>query len=292
MFAEAYPKASCFTHPVIMSLRFLDGTVESSVGSFVILNSDGWVATTTHVRNTFSVIMCHMKERAAHRERAVAIQQDPRLSPEQKRRRIARLKANPRWITHHSVWWGRNGVRIQEAKVLPEADLAILRLEPFDPMAVSVYPTLKNPSNLLPGTSLCRLGFPFHDVDTTFDEETRQFVFPVGTVPPPRLPIEGIYTRDVVAGRSGDERYEIKFLETSSPGLKGQSGGPIFDAKGTVWAIQSRTSHYPLGFSPKVKKDGEEVEESQFLNVGWGVHPQVLVAFLKDSGIAFEVSGY
>jgi hypothetical protein len=30
--------------------------------------------------------------------------------------------------------------------------------------------------------------------------------------------------------------------------------------------------HLPLGFSPRVRKNGQEIEENQFLNAGWGVH--------------------
>lgn len=151
--------------------------------------------------------------------------------------------------------------------------MAVGRLEPFDPKAMSTYRTLKNPSNLPIGTSLCRLGFPFHSIKASYDEEKDSFVLPPGTLPVPRFPIDDIYTRNVVMGKSKDGKYEIKFLETSSAGLRGQNGGPIFDTQGRVWAIQSRTVHFPLGFSPKVKKNGQEVEENQFLNVGLGVHP-------------------
>ena len=56
--------------------------------------------------------------------------------------------------------------------------------------------------------------------------------------------------------------------------------------------IMSRTTHFPLGFSPKVKKNGKEVEENQFLNVGLGAHPEVIVAFLADNGISFRLSDY
>jgi len=115
-----------------------------------------------------------------------------------------------------------------------------------------------------------------------------------GTLPLPLFPIEGIYTRNVITGKSKDGKYQIKFLETSSPGLRGQSGGPIFDVKGTVWAVQSRTASFPLGFSPKIKQKGKgkEVEEHQFLNVGWGVHPELIVVFLKDNGVKFNLSDY
>lgn len=38
------------------------------------------------------------------------------------------------------------------------------------------------------------------------------------------------------------------FIETSTPRLRGQSGGPIFDVNGAIWAIQSQTHHLKLGF--------------------------------------------
>jgi len=167
------------------------------------------------------------------------------------------------------------------------------RLEPFDSAFVKTYPTIKDPvSNLNPGTSLCRLGFPFHELKTSFNEEKGNFELPPEVLPVPLFPLEGIFTRNVLGGKSKDGRYEIKFLETSSPGLKGHSVGPVFDTNGTVWAIQSRTQHFPLGFSPKVIRDGKEVEEHQFLNVGWGIHPEVIVSFLQDNGISFRLSDY
>jgi S1-C subfamily serine protease len=110
-----------------------------------------------------------------------------------------------------------------------------------------------------------------------------------GTLPIPRFPIEGIMTRDANAGKSKDGKYDIRFIETSTPGLKGQSGGPIFDVKGAIWGIQSHTTHLPLGFSPKIKRNGKEIEENQFLNVGLGIHPSLLISFLTDNGVKFQV---
>jgi len=170
--------------------------------------------------------------------------------------------------------------------------LAIGRLEPFNSDAITEYPILKNPSNLPHGTSLCKLGFPFHQINATYDETNGSFTLEPGSLPAPFFPIEGIFTRDIVKGKSSDGKYEIKFLETSSPGLMGQSGGPIFDSNGTVWSIQSHTEHLPLGFSPKIEKEGRIFEENQFLNVGRGIHPDILIKFLNDQGINFELSDY
>lgn len=292
MFAYAYEQASEFTQPLVISIRYFDDTVKCGLGSFVILNSDGWIATAAHLLETKIALQQHSKEIAIYKEQVLSIEQNQNLTAKQKHKRISHLKSNPKWITNQSFWWSNDVGRIQEVKVLQEADLAICRIEPFDPKAISTYPTLKNPSKLPLGTSLCRLGFPLYELEATFNQEKNQFVLAPNALPVPRFPIEGIFTRHISMGKSKDGKYEIKFLETSSPGLRGQSGGSIFDTKGTLWGIQSKTIHFPLGFSPKVKKDGREVEENQFLNVGWGVHPEVLVAFLKDNDIKFTLSDY
>lgn len=100
------------------------------------------------------------------------------------------------------------------------------------------------------------------------------------------------YTRNLEAGVSPDRLYKIRFLETSSPGLRGQSGGSIFDVNGTLWSIQSHTSHYDLGFNPSIQMNGKIIEEFQFLNVGSGVHPETLAAFLKENGVPYNLSSY
>ncbi len=87
-------------------------------------------------------------------------------------------------------------------------------------------------------------------------------------------------TRIRSGGRTPDGAPELSYLETSTPGLRGQSGGPIFDVEGRLCAIQVHTVHYPLGFSPVVEQGGRQLEEHQFLNVGVGVHADTILAFL------------
>ena len=204
---------------------------------------------------------------------------------------LIRNVGDKKWITHNSFWWAGDGVNIKDVKHLPEGDLVVGQLDPFYPGQITRYPVFKNPANIKTGTSLCKLGFPFHEIKTTFDD-AKGFRLEDGSLPIPFFPIEGIYTRDVVHGKSRDGRYVLKYLETSTPGLRGQSGGPTFDVKGTIWAIQSRTEHLPLGFTPVINKDSKPVEEHQFLNAGLGVHPELITAFLTDNGINFNISDY
>lgn len=293
MFADACRLVSRFTRPVIVFTRFHDKTVKCGCGAFVVLNDEGWILTAAHLWKSSFACKEHSKQIAEYDEKVQAIQSDRGLSAKQKGERLRRLKSDPRWITNHSFWWGWDGVTIEDVRSLPKGDIAVGRLEPYDPHRVGTYPVIKDPtSNLNIGTSLCRLGYPFLQIEATFDEKNGAFELAPGALPLPRFPIEGIYTRNAVAGKSRDGKYETKFLETSSPGFRGQSGGPIFDVKGTVWAIHSRTAQLPLGFGPGEKKDGRETGENQFLNVGLGVHPELIVAFLRDNGVRFNSSDY
>jgi hypothetical protein len=155
---------------------------------------------------------------------------------------------------------------------------------------VAAYPVFRNPATPLRiGTSLCRLGYPFNQIKADFDEATNGFNFAPGTYPVPRFPNDGIHTRVVMAAIRNGGRT-VKHIETSTPGLRGQSGGPVFDRDGHVWGIQTRTQHMPLGFSPKIKEGSREVTEHQFMHVGWAVHVEEILAFLKQHNVAVALS--
>ena len=292
MFSNAYELASKFTYPLILSTRQYSGQVKCSIGAFIILNEEGWVITAAHMVQALPLHQSNLAEISSYSDQVNKIKADRKLDAKKRKRKLSRLKPNPDWLTNVSFWWGTDGARIQQFNVLPGGDIAVGKLDPFDPKSISHYPVIKDPTNLRIGTSLCKLGFPFHNADATFDDKTGNFTLAKGTLPIPRFPIEGIYTRNMVSGHSPDGKYEFKFIETSTPGLRGQSGGPVFDINGTVWGLQSRTHHFPLGFSPKIKRKGRDVEENQFLNVGLAVHPQLITQFLDDNGIMYDRSNY
>jgi S1-C subfamily serine protease len=81
---------------------------------------------------------------------------------------------------------------------------------------------------------------------------------------------------------------QTKYLETSSAGLRGQSGGPIFDKEGRVWAIQSKTLSIPLGFSPTIKLGTKEITEHQFIHIGVGCHVSEVREFLTAFKVPFS----
>lgn len=289
MFAKAVQIASKFTHPVIISRRLFDGNIECGCASFTIINPEGWILTSAHVLNALELANEHKALKNEYDKRYQEIC-DSNTPPKQKRKQISRLPKDNTWITNCSYWWGSSGVNVKSFMVDKLADLAVGKLEPFESKMVEGYPILRNASvEIAPGTSVCRLGFPFHKITATFDEATSEFKLADGVLPMPRFPIDGIHTRvcimvDEKSGRTA------KFLETSTPGLRGQSGGPIFDVEGQICGIQSQTMHLPLGFTPAIKHGNTEIKEHQFMNVGMGTHVEEVIRFLKTHGVAFTMS--
>ena len=294
MFSHAYSLASRFTLPVIVSNRFYDETVTSGLGSFIVVNDKGWILTVAHL---FGSKLQGDRDRTEIRkfnDDKDSIVNDPSLMDLQKKKKTKNLESDrikQKWITNNSLWWGADDFLIEKFEINNELDLAVGQIKNFDPARISGYPVFRDPSDMKHGSSLCKLGFPFHKVDSSFDTTRNAFIIGPGVLPIPRFPLEGIFTRTIESGKTKDGRFDIKLIETSSPGLMGQSGGPIFDTAGNVWAIQSRTKHMPLGFEPTVKKKGMEVTENQFLNVGLGVHVQSILQFLDSLEIEYSISG-
>ncbi|MBF8289681.1 MAG: hypothetical protein HW391_649 [Chloroflexi bacterium] len=290
MFAKANALARQFTFPIVVSFRQWNGHVDASVGAFIVLNADGWLVTAAHVFQIGSKAGSDAPKVAALTAQIAAVQADPNLMAGRKATEIQRLErtADPEWITNHSYWCGRDGVNLREVRMVVEADTAVARLDGVPADMIASLPMLKNPATeLSPGRSLCRLGYAFPKVQTAFDASKNAFHVQ-GEMP--LFPLEGMFTRIVDAGRTPDQKVAIRFIETSSPGLRGQSGGPLFDVQGRVWGIQSRTQHLPLGFNPEAEISGRKTQVPQFINLGLAVHVGTLIEILDGMGVEYEVS--
>jgi len=287
VFSKACGVVQNFTKPVIVTTRTADGIVDSGCATFLVVNSDGWIVTAAHVLNAMHAAKQHAKEKSEHETNIATIKSDNSLSVRNRNRKLEHYKANPKWITQQSFWWWRDGVWAKEFRIDPQADIAIAKLEGFDTSIISCFPTFKKPNtDPSPGGSLCRLGFPFATVTSTFDEATQQFKTQLGNLA--MFPNDGIHTRMVVTIDQGTKR-QVKFIETSTPGLKGQSGGPLFDTEGHIWGIQTSTDHLELGFTPKILKDKKvlEVKEYQFMHVGRCTHVQHVVNLFNLAGVQY-----
>jgi len=285
MFANACEKAYKFTRPLIVSTRTVGGTVSAAVGTFFFVNSDGWAMTAGHMFDSFVKFqgdLNKIKEIDGINESKKAAGPDG-VSIEQ----LNKLEKDQNWITNHSFWFGQDGIRMSTVFVNRQVDIAIMKLEGVKPEMVSEFPVFRDPATMRPGTSLCRLGFPFVNVESDFDAPTNSFRIKKGVLPLPFFPNDGIHTRNLNGGKSKDG-FDLLYVETSTPGLKGQSGGPIFDAQGRIYAMQVRTNHIPLGFHPTAEYEGKVMVENQFINVGVAVHGKVIQDILRSKNVRFN----
>ena len=284
MFADACDKAARFTRPLIISVRHMDGKVDATCGAFIVLNKEGWIMTAGHMFDSFVKFQ-------GDQNKIKEVEGLNSSRPRAPGMNANMIRTDPDWLTNHSFWWAWDGVRLVEAFVDRQIDICIGRLDPFDPKWITEYPVFRDPDSLRPGTSVCRLGFPFAKVESEFDDKVNSFRIKKGVLPLPLFPNDGIHTRNVLKGKSKEGNYELLYVETSTPGLRGQSGGPIFDTTGRIYAMQVQTAHMPLGFQPTAEYEGKRVVENQFINVGLGVHAKTLEAILKDRNVRINVDG-
>jgi Trypsin-like peptidase domain len=295
MFRKAVSLAMGFTRPIVISCKTVAGTCAAGIGAYVVVNRDGWIVTADHIIAQMEAFTDSCNRVEQHMAKRKSIEDDDKLDVKTKRKQLSKLgfPGNDD-IARCSPWWGADGLSLVDVARLPVIDLAVGRLEPFDPATVPAYPVFKNPGiDFSPGASLCRLGYPFYELQPSWDPTIQAFNLPPNSVPVPLFAIDGIYSREVevrLPSGAPQPTYPLKYIETSTPGLKGQSGGPIVDSAGRIWGIQSQTRSYPLGFTPVVPGGKKGEQEHQFLNVGWGIHGKTLGGMMRDLGVSFDES--
>jgi hypothetical protein len=292
VFREANKITRQFTRPVVISTKTVDGTCSAGIGTCVVLNDEGWIVTAHHLVAEWKNLTAATAEVAKVKSDRNAIENDAALSGTKKHKALNALRLNPKAPENCSLWIGIDHVQNVQIKdnlflSIEPLDIAVARIADFNPGWVKAYPTIKDPSkDYEPGQSLCTLGFPLHQVTPSWNQAAQAFTLPPEALPLPFFPIEGILTRFVQGVLPGNVALPIpvKWIETSHPGLRGQSGGPIFDPKGTLWGIQVKTTSYPLGFNTG--------NHTQYLNVGLGAHTEALIALFNEVGIKFQLSAY
>lgn len=297
MFANAYKIAAKYTFPIHILYRRYDGVCQVLTGSFVVINADGWIVTANHITLMFTELLQSYEEYDTLAQQREVRLNDARLSAEDKQHWVEANPIAPDLVTNLQLWWGGVSATniLDNVTALDAMDLVIGQLDAYLPPDGITYPRFWHPDNPTdPGTSLCKMGYPpIIDTDQpTFDEQTNEFVFPEGAVMPALFPLDGILTRHT-ALVNNQETYSFPqlFVETSTPSLRGHSGGPLIDVQGNVWGIQSQTRYYPLGFlnEASTQASGEPVVYS-YLNLGYSIHSATIVGFLRQNKVAFDLS--
>jgi ribosomal protein L24E len=294
MFVDAIEKVDQFTRPIHFIVRYYGGTdIVPGTGTLFFVNEEGTAVTCGHVARQIlyarSIYENYLKFKSELRK----FERDPGFDTERGNLE-KKYKINP----NSPIRILSNFVNcVSSYKTVsihlhPTLDLAIIQFRDFSSRSYSGYAHfLKTSNRIKKGKYLCRIGYPFPEfTNYHYDKHTNDIVWTTeGRIDTPSFPIDGIVTRHI------GENNHIVGVEMSTPGLRGQSGGPLFDGNGIIYGMQSSTRHLHLGFDQvnrEVITDGQSrrVSNYPFLNVGQCVHVDVIKSFLREKRVKFYES--
>jgi hypothetical protein len=291
MFTQAIEVAAQFTRAIhSISRNYGSTSIQPGTATLFFINSDGWALTCGHVANQLAA-----GEALARKANAFKNELSARRGTQKEKTLLKELekkygysKSTPFELHNRFMNCLEGNLKVQVVKH-KEVDVALIKFQDYTRLLCDTFPIFpSDTSGLQQGKFLCRLGFPFPEfTNFEYDADNDQIKWTdTGRKDTPRFPIEGMLTRHV-----GKDEVNIIGFELSTPGLRGQSGGPAFDIDGKVWGMQSETAHLDLNFDidQKVMRKGKEkhVTDSPFLHTGRCVHVDILKSFMKNNNVQF-----
>lgn len=291
MFVEAIETAAKYTKAIHSIGRYYGSTtIQPGTSTLFIVNSEGWALTCGHVADNIAASK-KIVEKAENFKREL-----------ETRKGTIKLKTLLKELEKNYGYSKKNVFelyfhfmdcvdKLSDFQIIrnDKYDVALIRFNGFSKLNCDTFPTFAaDTSKLKQGEAICRIGFPFPEfTNYEYDVDSDKIKWnDKGRKGNPRFPIEGMLTR-FVSGEKG----EVFAFELSTPGLRGQSGGPAFDVDARVWGMQFQTTHLDLNFDidQEVFRQGAKrhVTDSAFLHVGRCTHVDILKSFMRENNVSF-----
>lgn len=290
MFVAAIEHAGNFTRPIHVIFRFFDSTeVHRAAATLFFVNAEGWALTCRHVAEQLILAnQLYQRYQKFSAERTA-------LTPKRRRQFEKDLERKHGFGRNQVVEIKKRFVNCVEGplnielKLHPSLDVALLKFSDFTALCCATFPVFgQSGGDLKQGRFLCRLGFPFPEfTNFAYNAVTDSIDWnEQGQQHTPQFPIDGMVTRHLP-----NPAGAIVGFELSTPGLRGQSGGPAFDTEGRVWGMQFSTAHLDLDFDVDIEvvRNGSKkhVRDSAFLHVGHCIHVNALKDFMRQHAVNF-----
>jgi hypothetical protein len=292
MFEKAIETASSFTRPIHTISRTYDGKILPGTATIFFVNDNGVAITCKHVATLIPAADEINKNFAQFKSERDRLPKDGKY-----KQALKGLELKYKYKEETTIQLKNNFIncfdKIDQVvyHLHPTLDLAIMEFKGFTKKHYGSHATFKKDTGIIrQGNYLCRIGYPFPEFNNfRHNPETDDIQWTAeGISLSPTFPIDGIITRFL----AGPDR-KVMGIELSTPGLKGQSGGPLFDADGIVYGMQFATNHLHLGFDVKDREiidNGKTTKVSNypFLNVGLCIHVEEIKNFLREHSIQFS----
>ncbi|MFI5180320.1 MAG: trypsin-like peptidase domain-containing protein [Thermoanaerobaculia bacterium] len=293
MFTRAIQKVSAFTRPIHFISRYYGSAeVRPGAATMFFINADGFALTCRHVSDQLFLSRTLPAAYATFKA-AVAAPRGKLTAPRHLREVEKRFRFTHDTLIELQFHFMNCVDTLTDIKITPHPtlDLALIQFQGFTKLDCNTFPLFPKDPAAGPrqGQFVCRLGFPFPEFSNfSYDATTDAIVWnSTGRIDTPQFPIEGMVTRQVM-----DAAGQVVGFEVSTPGLRGQSGGPAFTVDGVVLGMQSTTFHVDLDFDVDliVPRGGHmrPVRESAVMHVGRCVHVEAIKAFLRSHNVTFD----
>lgn len=292
MFIKAIERVAQFTRPVHSIVRTYAGkTVIPSAGTLFFVNEEGYAVTCKHIAEMLLSADTINQQYDKFSQEKKLLAQDPRF-----KQLLKGLELKYKITAEATIQLKNNFVDCVDTMsgftfhLHATLDLAIIKFNDYNKLHYNQFARfLKDESSIQQGKFLCRLGFPFPEfTNYTYNSVKDDIEWTsTGINVSPRFPIEGMVTRFLA-----DEPHGMYGIELSTPGLRGQSGGPLFDSNGVVYGMQFSTKHLHLGFDLvdkeiMVNTSIKKVSDYSFIHLGQCIHVNAIKAFLKQHGVKY-----
>jgi len=288
MFVNAINEVAGYTRAIHSISRNFGGTqVNRGSATLFFVNSEGWALTCKHVAQWLS------QADQINRNYTSFLQQSQGMSGKQQNKLAQNLGLGPDKASEMRITFVDCVDSMNNLKFIlhPDYDLALIKFEGVGNLLVKNFPYfMEDESAVQQGAMLCRLGFLFPEFSNfKFEAQSQTLVWTnEGNARSPRFPIEGMITRFL-----GDNKGQVYGIEMSTPGLRGQSGGPLFDPDGRIIGMQSRTKHLHLGFDIEDKEvvahgKTKKINDYAFIHLGECIHVKVIKEFLSKNQVSFQ----
>lgn len=291
MFIKAIENVSEFTRPIHTILRTYSGKqIIPGAATLFFINEEGYALTCKHV-----IELLTNSDNVLKKYNNFKIERDRLVKDGKYKQNLKGLELKYKFNLETEIQLKSTFVDCVDVmsgftwQTHSKYDLAVLKFNDYKKLLYKNFAVFKkNTSEIKQGKQLCRLGFPFPEfTNFRYNEDTDDIEWTTtGINISPKFPLEGMITRFLA------EDNKIFGIEMSTPGLRGQSGGPLFDNNGIVYGMQFSTKHLHLGFdlidkeiliNNKIKK----ISDYSFIHLGQCIHAGIIKEFLIEKKIKF-----
>lgn len=291
MFADAIETVGGYTRPIMfISRKYKSNAVLGGAGTMFFVNDSGCAVTCRHMAELIGrgrQINERYREFAAEREKIPA-GNNYKSTLQRLERKYGYTEDS---IINVKFRFDNCFTRLDEISCHfhPKYDLAIVKFGNCGDILYKGHAVFaRDYHELRPGNYFCRMGYPFPEFTCFAYNQERDDIewTSEGKLSTPRFPLDGMMTRNLLDGN------RIIGVELSTPGLRGQSGGPLFGKDGRVYGIQSATKHLHLGFDMNELKmviggRTQVVNNQPFLHVGHCIHADIIKEFLREHNVEY-----